>query len=723
MDTNKLLQSDYSNFSRESEGTFGNNNIPQEGRDTALDATSSASGTLGSSMINLVNTILGAGVLAMPSAIASLGLIPGLFAVLVFGWLSGLGLSLLDWSGWIASESLPSKNTTVYQDPENEDEIISLDNPSFASVGDMNGPRSEAAGLDSRKVSFNALSKMTYPHLASVFDMAIAIKCFGVSVSYLVIVGQLMPSVLAEFGATENGPLGWYLYREFWICLAMIIIIPFCFLRKLDSLKYTSMIALLGVAYLFVLVIWQFIALQSSDLSSSPIPRNPRSDFKFFDFRILRFMKSLPVFVFGFTCHQNLFAVHNELAKQTPFRMMKVVWSSIGIAAFVYLIVGSLGYVQFGRSVSSNLLSDFNQSGSYDLSITVGRLVFSILVLLSYPLQIHPCRVSLNKVYSSLLKNSAGNCANTAPGLCLLVFMPVRGIVRVFQYLFGPCRSFGRLRFSRLGQFQPLRSPIEILNRFDEQQSSDTQKLLSDNMDAVGHISQQSENQKQRLRQPFSRNSIDEVVPGGILSRVGPSSATASADIIGTEADTIRKPIMVTGNSLTGERKLSALNANLSQTSWKNSYEGEITTNEGTQNQTGTNINSLEPPNIVGNNAAESNNEESQQNCNYNSIVTEFPSLRFFWMTSVILCLSFLLALSVDDLGMVLGVVGATGSTAICYILPAIFFLKLSWRLEDSSGLEWYHRNIGIIRRLASMMLLLGAIIMPVCVSFQFVDV
>jgi amino acid permease len=43
-----------------------------------------------------------------------------------------------------------------------------------------------------RHSSFFAVSNITYPQAAIWFDLAIAIKCFGVSISYLVIIGDLV---------------------------------------------------------------------------------------------------------------------------------------------------------------------------------------------------------------------------------------------------------------------------------------------------------------------------------------------------------------------------------------------------------------------------------------------------------------------------------------------------------------------------------------------------
>lgn len=46
-----------------------------------------------------------------------------------------------------------------------------------------------------RSASFSSLSKLTFPGLARLFDFAVAVKCWGVSISYLIVIGGLMPKV------------------------------------------------------------------------------------------------------------------------------------------------------------------------------------------------------------------------------------------------------------------------------------------------------------------------------------------------------------------------------------------------------------------------------------------------------------------------------------------------------------------------------------------------
>jgi len=70
--------------------------------------------------------------------------------------------------------------------------------------------------LDRGSASFFALSQITYPNAAVIFDAAIAIKCFGVGVSYLIIIGDLMPGVIRGF-TSDVGGLLFLLDRHFWV--------------------------------------------------------------------------------------------------------------------------------------------------------------------------------------------------------------------------------------------------------------------------------------------------------------------------------------------------------------------------------------------------------------------------------------------------------------------------------------------------------------------------
>lgn len=293
-----------------------------------------------SSVINLLNTIVGAGVLAMPLAMSHMGMLMGTVVILWAGLTSGFGLYL---------------QTRC------------------------------AAYLERGSASFFALSQITYPNAAVIFDAAIAIKCFGVGVSYLIIIGDLMPGVVLGF-ADESQLAPFMTDRRFWITAFMLICIPLSFLRRLDSLKYTSVIALISIGYLVILVVYHFAA------NDTPRYEEP--------LRVIRWagplqaLSSFPVIIFAYTCHQNMFSILNEIADNSHFRTTSVIIASIGSAAATYLLVAFTGYISFGNSIGGNIVAQYSPS----VSATIGRAAIVVLVMFSYPLQVHPCRASVDAV-------------------------------------------------------------------------------------------------------------------------------------------------------------------------------------------------------------------------------------------------------------------------------------------------------------------------------------
>ena len=99
---------------------------------------------------------------------------------------------------------------------------------------------------------------------------------------------------------------------------------------------------------------------------------------------------------------------------------------------------------------------------------------------------------------------------------------------------------------------------------------------------------------------------------------------------------------------------------------------------------------------VVGQRQTAENNELLQQ------ISAEFL---FNGITCTFLVLSFAIALSVSDLGVILGVVGATGSTIVSYILPGAIYIKL-------------HPEQSVLKMMAYVQLLLGILIVPTALYF-----
>ena len=148
--------------------------------------------------------------------------------------------------------------------------------------------------------------------------------------------------------------------------LSRLIVIPLSFLRRLDSLKYTSVVALISIGYLVILVVAHFIKGDTME-DRGPIRYiQPEG--------LVAFLSSLPVIIFAYTCHQNvscllhflavlsnamfqMFSILNEIGNNSHFRTTGVVFASIGVAAFIYILVAITGYLSFGNAVGGNVVA------------------------------------------------------------------------------------------------------------------------------------------------------------------------------------------------------------------------------------------------------------------------------------------------------------------------------------------------------------------------------
>lgn len=87
-----------------------------------------------------------------------------------------------------------------------------------------------------------------------------------------------------------------------------------------------------------------------------------------------------------------MFSILNEIADNSHFRTTSVIFASIGGACSLYILTGITGYLSYGDNIKGNIVSMYPTAAAS----TIGRLAIVILVMFSYPLQIHPCRASID---------------------------------------------------------------------------------------------------------------------------------------------------------------------------------------------------------------------------------------------------------------------------------------------------------------------------------------
>jgi amino acid permease len=306
--------------------------------------------TVTSCILNLANTIIGAGMLGLPGAFAGTGYVGGSLLTVAGALCSANGLLLLSKAAQQAGH-MPS--------------------------------------------SFYTVAHAAVPHYTILIDLAVALKCFGVATGYLITVSDCMVKALDHILVPQDQqddakilvPL-WItvlLSRQFWVVGAVMAVLPVSFYQTLDDLKKASALALVFVLFLAfgITAYAQGWADPCLDLDEQSCRG---SVVAFTD--LATTASKLPIFVFAFTCHQNIFPVVNELQQRTQAKINLIIVASIGLAFVLFYTVALQGYQTFGSKTRGDVVLNYPETAH----VTWLRFCIAIMLALHYPLQLDPAR-------------------------------------------------------------------------------------------------------------------------------------------------------------------------------------------------------------------------------------------------------------------------------------------------------------------------------------------
>lgn len=174
--------------------------------------------------INLLKSIIGTGLLALPYTFTTLGPLLSIPLLLLFAYFSIVGLRIYSICGM-------------------------------------------RAGVD----SIGLVCKMVDWRLQVVVDTALLIMAIGTAVSYFSIIGDFVPNLISN--------KSFVLSREVCVLLSGIILLPLAFMRNTQHLRYTSILGLLGIVFILYLSI-QLIFTQGITKYHGPLIQFSSESFK-----------------------------------------------------------------------------------------------------------------------------------------------------------------------------------------------------------------------------------------------------------------------------------------------------------------------------------------------------------------------------------------------------------------------------------------------------------
>ncbi|KMT18863.1 hypothetical protein BVRB_2g029670 [Beta vulgaris subsp. vulgaris] len=339
-----------------------------------VDVAPKKGATLASAVFNISTTMIGAGIMSIPATFKVLGVFPALFLLVVVALMG-------DVTGEFMLRYTHSGKSTTY---------AGLMGESFGRLGSL------------------------------ALQICVMITSFGCLIIYLIIIGDVLAGSKSG-GVIHTGLLQewfgfyWWTSRAFAILfVVLLVILPLVLFRRVDSLRYTSLLAIL-LALVFV-VISSVLAVEAM-LEGKTQNLRLAPDFSR-QGTFLSLFTTIPVFMTAFGYQINVHPIRAELGEPSDMRM--AIRISLIICALFYFSIGFFGYLLFGDSIDADMLVNFDQIG-HDTVVglvinSIVRLSYAVHLMLVFPLINYCLRANIDEL---IFPNKPDLATNTTRFICI----------------------------------------------------------------------------------------------------------------------------------------------------------------------------------------------------------------------------------------------------------------------------------------------------------------
>ncbi|KPA73910.1 putative amino acid transporter aATP11 [Leptomonas pyrrhocoris] len=239
---------------------------------------------------------------------------------------------------------------------------------------------SERTGLR----SFEEMARqLLHPRADIVVAILRALHTIGCSVAYVVTIGDLLRPILASFDSTPaflRETKGIRLLQSgFWL----VFMLPLVFQRQINSLRYVSAVGILFILYFAVVVV---VHSAMNGMSANPRPA----------VRLVNTgntaLEGLGVIIFSYMCQINCVEVALEMRPRSLRRLTLCAFFSMTICGLLYFVTGLFGYLDFGE-VEGSILLKYNPLEQPQ--IFVSYIGVFIKICASFGLLNNACRSAL----------------------------------------------------------------------------------------------------------------------------------------------------------------------------------------------------------------------------------------------------------------------------------------------------------------------------------------
>ncbi|XP_028602088.2 sodium-coupled neutral amino acid symporter 1 isoform X1 [Podarcis muralis] len=337
---------------RESRRSLTNSHLEKKKCDEYIPGTTS----LGMSVFNLSNAIMGSGILGLAFALANTGIL--LFTLLL------ISVTLL---------SIYSINLLLLCAKETGCMV-------YEKLGE------QIFGTPGKFIVFGSTS----------------LQNTGAMLSYLFIVKNELPAAIKFLMGEEETFSAWYVDgRLLVVTVTFCIILPLCLLKNLGYLGYTSGFSLTCMVFFLIVVVYKKFEIPCRlDEKNATASLSPNSSIAYVDTCQPKYVTinsktvyALPTITFAFVCHPSVLPIYCELKDRSQKKMQMVSRISFFAMFVMYFLTAIFGYLTFYETVSSDLLHKYQNKD--DILILTVRVAVIAAVILTVPVLFFTVRSSI----------------------------------------------------------------------------------------------------------------------------------------------------------------------------------------------------------------------------------------------------------------------------------------------------------------------------------------
>ncbi|XP_077131265.1 putative sodium-coupled neutral amino acid transporter 11 [Ranitomeya variabilis] len=288
---------------------------------------------------NLINAILGTGMIGLPYSMKLAGLPLGILLLFGVAFVTDYSMILLIRGGEMSG-------TSTYQ---------ALVSRTFGSPGYL----------------LVSLLQFLYP--------------FAAMISYNIITGDILPKIFQRIPGVTPGSI--LADRRFAILSTTVVItLPIALYRNMQRLGKVSLMSLV-----FTVIVLLIVITRSSSLAAT-IPRTEDA----WVFAKWNAVRAVGVMAFVFMCHHACFLIYGSLEKGTVRNWSNITHVSMIISLVISIQYSVFGYVSFTGFTQGDLFENYCKD---DNLATAGRFFYAMTIILTYPMECFVAREVISNVF------------------------------------------------------------------------------------------------------------------------------------------------------------------------------------------------------------------------------------------------------------------------------------------------------------------------------------